>query len=168
MNKRIFYETPGGSDILPQYSSTILDKKKGAFLFSVVGGKLSEGINFQDNLARAVVMVGLPYPNLYSSELLVKKRHIEQKVISAGGSLKDAKSATNEFYENICMKAVNQSIGRAIRHANDYACIYLVDNRYLNNKVQHKLSEWVRKRVKSELKTSEIFAQTSVFFASNR
>ena len=38
-------------------------------MISVVGGSLSEGINFSDYLARAVVIFGVPYPNLDSLEL---------------------------------------------------------------------------------------------------
>lgn len=33
------------------------------------------------------------------------------------------------YYQTLCMRAVNQSIGRAIRHANDWAAIVLVDRR---------------------------------------
>ena len=32
-------------------------------------------------------------------------------------------------YENLCMKAVNQSVGRAIRHKEDYAAILFLDHR---------------------------------------
>ncbi|CAN0285152.1 unnamed protein product, partial [Ectocarpus sp. 8 AP-2014] len=38
--------------------------------------------------------------------------------------------AGREYYSSICMRAVNQSIGRSIRHAGDYASILLVDERY--------------------------------------
>lgn len=41
------------------------------------------------------------------------------------------------------MKAVNQSIGRSIRHAQDYACIVLVDQRYHRASVQSKLPRWI-------------------------
>jgi chromosome transmission fidelity protein 1 len=38
-------------------------KNHGALLLSVIGGKMSEGINFADDMARCVVVVGLPYPD---------------------------------------------------------------------------------------------------------
>ena len=34
-----------------------------------MGGKLSEGINFSDRLARSIVVFGLPYSNMYSAEI---------------------------------------------------------------------------------------------------
>jgi Rad3-related DNA helicase len=36
----------------------------------------------------------------------------------------------NDYYENLCIKTLNQAIGRAIRHVRDYATIVLVDQRF--------------------------------------
>ena len=43
----------------------------------MIGGKLSEGINFSDNLARAIVVVGLPYPNKNSLEMQEKMKYYD-------------------------------------------------------------------------------------------
>jgi hypothetical protein len=44
------------------------------------------------------------------------------------------------------MRAVNQSIGRAIRHRNDYSSIVLCDRRYVTDKnVWKNLPGWIRK-----------------------
>lgn len=148
--KAVFQEPTNSSNVdsvLFEYSNVINSQKKGAILFSVVGGKLSEGINFSDNLARAVVMVGLPYPNAFLGEIVAKRTFIESQVIEKGGSAQRAKESSSEYYENLCMKAINQSIGRCIRHANDYALIYLVDKKYKQPRVQNKLSKWVKDRL---------------------
>lgn len=164
--RKVFFESRGGPDPLPGYTQTV-SQGMGAILFAVVGGKLSEGINFQDNLCRAVVMTGLPFPNVFSGEMVVKKKHLERKIIKNGGSKQDAAEATRDFYETICMKAVNQSIGRAIRHAHDYAIIYLLDKRYANQNIQKKLSHWVSKRHRSQSKVDEIMIGTQKFFSSH-
>lgn len=134
--------------VLSDYSEAVA--KSGAILFSVVGGKVSEGINFSNDLARAVIMVGLPYPNIFSGEIINRRKYLEQTVVENGGSVQDARAKSVDFYENLCMKAVNQSVGRAIRNNRDYAMIFLVDRRFKNEKIQSKLSGWIKKELVEE------------------
>ncbi|XP_035710970.1 ATP-dependent DNA helicase DDX11 isoform X2 [Folsomia candida] len=120
--KKIFRE-PKDSNcdlILTEYSRQIKNNPGGAVLFAVVGGKLSEGINFSDDLGRCVVVVGLPFPNIMSLEIKEKVKFVSSRLGSEKG---------NQLLTNMCSKAVNQSIGRAIRHSSDYAAIILLDHR---------------------------------------
>ncbi|KAK4107247.1 DNA repair helicase [Canariomyces notabilis] len=166
--KSLFYETRGGSsdEILQNYSQAILSPPpgttsaaggRGALLLSVVGGKLSEGINFSDRLGRCVLVVGLPYPNINSPEWKARVEYIESATLArlrdgAGESesvgkeeaMALAKQAARDFYENACMRAVNQSIGRAIRHRGDYAAVVLVDRRFGTQRIQEKLPGWIK------------------------
>ncbi|KAI1424269.1 helicase C-terminal domain-containing protein [Xylaria sp. FL1777] len=166
--KAVFSETKGGSsdDLLEQYSKAILDedpqtttakpatRARGALLLSVVGGKMSEGINFSDRLGRCVIIVGLPYPNINSPDWKARIEYIQstrvRQLIECDAprprneAMAAAKQAARDFYENACMRAVNQSIGRAIRHRNDYAAIVLVDRRFGTDRIRGKLPGWIQ------------------------
>lgn len=50
--------------------------KRGSCIVCVIGGKLSEGINFNDDLARGIIIVGLPYPNVYSAFVRFPLAHL--------------------------------------------------------------------------------------------
>lgn len=136
-------EVTGVDDILQKYSQAI-DAGKGGLLLSVIGGKMSEGINFSDKLGRGVVVVGLPFPNMHNAQWKAKLEYIEKSMIDRGGSRDDGKAAARSFYENACMRAVNQSIGRAIRHQKDFASIILLDRRYLTPRIADKLPGWIK------------------------
>ncbi|KAG2301694.1 hypothetical protein Bca52824_030345 [Brassica carinata] len=171
--KRVFREPRRNTEVeavLRDYKEAI-ESGSGAIMLAVVGGKVSEGINFSDGMCRCVVMVGLPYPSPSDIELLERIKHIEgfgdsepskpcltlvddsyySGDVQAGfGVLKSCRRRGKEYYENLCMKAVNQSIGRAIRHAKDYSAILLVDARYANDpskRTSHpssKLPKWIK------------------------
>lgn len=142
-------------DLLLHYANTI-ENGKGALLLSVVGGKLSEGINFSDKLGRGVLIVGLPFPNIRSPVWQAKIKYIEQKAHQNLSSDSEesrrsaAKAAGRDFYENACMRAVNQCVGRAIRHRNDYAAIVLIDKRYGRSNIQSKLPGWIQQSLKKD------------------
>lgn len=165
--KTLFRESKGGSseEVLAGYSEAILGagqptgrkQTRGALLLSVVGGKMSEGINFSDRLGRCVVIIGLPYPNINSPEWKARIEYLESSTaarltaaspaISKAQASQESKQVARDFYENACLRAVNQSIGRAIRHKADYAAIVLVDRRFETERVRSKLPGWIKGRL---------------------
>eukprot|EP01134_Creolimax_fragrantissima_P002088 CFRG2088T1 len=171
--KTILREDRGGSqqkldDLLNNYSMCIRNSRanpshassRGALLLSVVGGKLSEGINFKDELGRCVIMVGLPFPNKRSPELSERMRYLD--------SMTKNHNAGGQYYTSLCMRAVNQSIGRAIRHKDDYASIVLVDDRYLKTEVQKDLPKWIRQRTFTCATYGFFFSNLVKFFKVKR
>ncbi|KAL1138858.1 hypothetical protein AAG570_008920 [Ranatra chinensis] len=139
LKKRVFREPKKSSQVdsvLLDYAKTINQAKKNLlmnYIFSL-GGKLSEGLNFSDELGRCVMVVGMPYPNIKSPELQEKMSYLERHVGVGAGRI---------HYENLCMKAVNQSIGRAVRHIGDYAAMLLVDHRYAKENICKQLPTWI-------------------------
>jgi chromosome transmission fidelity protein 1 len=124
-------------------------------------------------------MIGLPFPNSNTPEWRAKLEHVEKVARDSyhSGSSTDtselaarnafAKTAGREFYENACMRAVNQSIGRAIRHREDYAVIALFDRRYLSDRIASKLPKWIQNglvRDRAGKPFGEVMGMTGRFF----
>ncbi|KAL5975897.1 hypothetical protein ACLOJK_020225 [Asimina triloba] len=206
--KRVFKEPRNNVDVeavLKEYKEAItassVDTKEdsttnGAMFLAVVGGKISEGINFSDGMGRCVIMVGLPYPNPSDVELLERIKHIDglrelnaarhmkllpneisgdDTVQTGFHILRSCRQRGREYYENLCMKAVNQSIGRAIRHVNDYAAILLVDLRYSSNPsrgcfspITNKLPQWMKSCLVSAENYGEVHRLLYRFFKFNK
>ncbi|XP_004461898.2 ATP-dependent DNA helicase DDX11 isoform X2 [Dasypus novemcinctus] len=163
VRKKVFQEPKRANQVeqvLMEYSRCIKSCGQaagmvtGALLLSVVGGKMSEGINFSDDLGRCVVMVGMPYPNVTSPELQEKMAYLDQTLPRTPGQVPPGKAVV----ENLCMKAVNQSIGRAIRHQKDFASIVLLDQRYARAPVLAKLPAWIRDCVEVKAAFGPAFA----------
>lgn len=159
--KDVFLEPRSSSKtekVLEDYAKSIKQTatgRTGAIIFSVIGGKLSEGMNFSDDLGRCVIVVGLPFPNKTSPELIEKMNYISKTFNPRAGS---------EYYENLCMKAVNQSIGRAIRHIGDYATVVLMDSRYHRQNIVQKLPDWIRSNLVIEKNYGKIHREIALFF----
>jgi len=122
-------------------------------------------------------MVGLPYPNKNDPVLKEKMKYINDNTSHVSGGDIKRLFTEHSYYENLCMRAVNQSIGRAIRHAQvqhpsqpphplsttsltslppnnpfhpikDYATILLVDGRYTRKEVVERLPKWIGQTLK--------------------
>lgn len=97
---------------------------QGAVMFAVCRGKMSEGIDFADCHCRAVAIVGIPYPPLKDPRVILKKQFLNEKWA------KKKKGVTSEeWYRIEAIKAVNQALGRIIRHKDDFGIVVLADSR---------------------------------------
>jgi regulator of telomere elongation helicase 1 len=104
----------------------------GAALFAVCRGKMSEGIDFSDDFARCVCVVGIPFPNLGDFKVEVHRKWLDTRSSGSG----------SRWYTEMALRAVNQAIGRAIRHKHDYAVVILFDERYQG--FTPMISRWIR------------------------
>jgi chromosome transmission fidelity protein 1 len=167
LQQKKLYREPKSSQqveaVLEVYSRD--SQSTGAILFSVVGGKMSEGINFANDMARCVMVVGLPYPDITDPELKEKMSSMDQHASKSHGAI-----SGQDYYQNLCMRAVNQSVGRAIRHANDYAAIILADVRYSHDaRVWNGLPVWLRRNAhQSSNSFGVLVSSIESFFHSKR
>jgi len=129
---------------------------QGSILFCVMGGKMSEGINFSDHLARCVIVIGMPFPD--------SRDPILQEKLAHANSLNP--NSSKGLYESMCMKVVNQSIGRSIRHVNDYASILLLDQRYERDNIVEQLPSWISSTLSTCKYTADLKEKLVFFYSS--
>ena len=65
--------------IIDRYYGAIFGQEgQGAILMAVCRGKISEGLDFSDNAARAVIIVGIPYPQVNDAKVVLKKDYLDR------------------------------------------------------------------------------------------
>ncbi|KAM7413743.1 hypothetical protein PAMA_020899 [Pampus argenteus] len=148
--KTVITEPRGGGkgdfdELLQTYYDAIkyCEERDGALLIAVCRGKVSEGLDFTDDNARAVVTIGIPFPNIKDLQVELKMKYNDKHCKSRG------LLPGHRWYEIQAYRALNQALGRCIRHKNDWGALILVDDRYRNNPNKYitGLSKWVRQLV---------------------
>ncbi|MEM5876832.1 MAG: helicase C-terminal domain-containing protein, partial [Ignisphaera sp.] len=107
-----------------------ISRKEKVVVNTVAGGRLAEGIELTVNgesLIKAVVVVGVPYPQPDDYIEFIKK------------DLQKKGYMYIEYYRDLAIMRVLQAVGRAIRSEKDYALIVLADRRYRQKKLLEKI-----------------------------
>lgn len=135
-NKLVFIESPD----FRETELAISNYKKacrcgrGAVLFCVARGKVSEGVDFEDGYGRCVVMIGVPFQ--YTESVRLKKR------------LEFLKSEYNireyDFLTFDAMRHTAQCLGRVLRNKKDYGLMILADQRFDSKDKKTKLPKWIQ------------------------
>lgn len=119
---------------------------KGGLLLAVCRGRASEGIDFSDNNARCVVTLGIPYPNVQDEEVNFKRNYNNEQ----NKRLPQVMNGS-DWYDSQAYRALNQALGRCIRHKNDWGALFIVDERIaqsMNEKqITNKISLWIKQRL---------------------
>uniref|UniRef100_A0A8C2IE13 Regulator of telomere elongation helicase 1 n=1 Tax=Cyprinus carpio TaxID=7962 RepID=A0A8C2IE13_CYPCA len=118
----------------------------GGSFFAVCRGKASEGLDFADTYGRGVVITGLPFPPRMDPRVVLKMQYLDEMCKNKISGVKYLSG--QEWYRQQASRAVNQAIGRVIRHREDYGAIFLCDHRFKGTEARNQLPSWVRPYVK--------------------
>ncbi|TEB31312.1 transcription factor TFIIH complex subunit Rad15 [Coprinellus micaceus] len=138
-HKLIFVETPDANEtsIALENYRRACDNGRGAVLLSVARGKVSEGIDFDHNYGRAVIMFGVPYQ--YTESRILKAR-LEY--------LRDAyRIRESEFLGFDAMRNAAQCVGRVLRGKTDWGLMVFADKRFARADKRSKLPRWINQYI---------------------
>nr|XP_054112900.1 regulator of telomere elongation helicase 1 isoform X7 [Callithrix jacchus] len=118
----------------------------GAAFLAVCRGKASEGLDFSDTNGRGVIVTGLPYPPRMDPRVVLKMQFLDE--MKGQGGAGGQFLSGQEWYRQQASRAVNQAIGRVIRHRQDYGAVFLCDHRFAFADARAQLPSWVRPHVR--------------------
>ena len=49
-------------------------------MMGVCRGRMSEGLDFSDNAARMVIIIGIPFPQMYEPKVILKRNYLDTKI----------------------------------------------------------------------------------------
>ena len=117
--------------------------------------QMSEGVSFNDDNARGVICVGIPFPNALDRTIEAKRAYNdEQRRLRGRTDLLPGQA----WYAQQAYRALAQALGRCIRHAADYGTIVLLDSRHCDGGgayvdgvcLAHKnFPKWMRHHIKN-------------------
>ncbi|XP_027167698.1 regulator of telomere elongation helicase 1 homolog isoform X1 [Coffea eugenioides] len=161
---------PRQSSLFPMsiedYMTKLKDKSaSGAVFFAVCRGKVSEGLDFADHAGRAVVITGIPFATRTDPKVRLKREYLDEHAQLQQLGQKNSQALTGEeWYSQQASRAVNQAVGRVIRHRHDYGAIIFCDERFSNSNRQSQMSLWMQPHVKCYSKFGDVVFTLTRFF----
>ncbi|OOG00698.1 hypothetical protein ASPCADRAFT_158980 [Aspergillus carbonarius ITEM 5010] len=131
--KLILVETPDAqeSSLALETYRTACCNGRGAILFCVARGKVSEGIDFDHHYGRAVINIGVPFQYTESRILKARLEFLRENY----------RIRENDFLSFDAMRHAAQCLGRVLRGKDDYGVMVLADRRF--QKKRNQLPKWI-------------------------
>lgn len=138
-HKLLFIETQDSAETSLALINYIkaCENGRGAVLLSVARGKVSEGVDFDHHLGRAVLMFGIPYVYTQSRILKARLQYLRDQF----------QIAENDFLTFDALRHAAQCVGRAIRGKTDYGIMVFADKRFSRADKRSKLPKWIQEHL---------------------
>ncbi|XP_015429022.1 PREDICTED: TFIIH basal transcription factor complex helicase XPD subunit [Dufourea novaeangliae] len=142
-HKLLFIETQDSAETSLALINYIkaCENGRGAVLLSVARGKVSEGVDFDHHLGRAVLMFGIPYVYTQSRILKARLEYLRDQF----------QIRENDFLTFDAMRHAAQCVGRAIRGKTDYGIMVFADKRFSRIDKRSKLPKWIQEHLLDSL-----------------
>ncbi|XP_043495959.1 general transcription and DNA repair factor IIH helicase subunit XPD [Polistes fuscatus] len=142
-HKLLFIETQDSAETSLALLNYIkaCENGRGAILLSVARGKVSEGVDFDHHLGRAVLMFGIPYVYTQSRILKARLEYLRDQF----------QIRENDFLTFDAMRHAAQCVGRAIRGKTDYGIMVFADKRFSRADKRSKLPKWIQEHLSDGL-----------------
>lgn len=163
--KTLFAEPTDASElqqVVRKYQAAA-ETDRGAMLFAVCRGKISEGVDFADRHGRCVVVAGIPYAN--QGDLFIRlKRQYLTLIAPHRAKVRGKLFTGDDWYRQEAMRSVNQAIGRVIRHKDDFGAVVLADERYVQQR--DSVSGWLQRSLVVHERFGDAYGAVTKFFNS--
>jgi len=142
-HKLLFIETQDAAETSLALLNYIkaCENGRGGVLLAVARGKVSEGVDFDHHLGRAVLMFGIPYVYTQSRILKARLEYLRDQF----------QIRENDFLTFDAMRHAAQCIGRVLRGKTDYGIMILADKRFGRMDKRGKLPQWIQEHLKDSM-----------------